>query len=128
MARLGEMHIEGPPVPKGRPQFKVNKQTGAVITYTPPKTVAYEHLIGLSWRGRRRFEGAVKVTVKVIEGAKGHPGDLDNYVKCLLDGLNGIAWVDDKQVVGIDAAIIRDDPKPRLDVIVDGWPVSEAVV
>jgi Holliday junction resolvase RusA-like endonuclease len=28
-------------------------------------------------------------------------GDLDNYVKTLMDGLNGAAWLDDKQVHGV---------------------------
>lgn len=119
--KLGELHIKGQPVPKGRPRFVVSN--GKVRTYTPPKTVYYEQQIGLEWRGPRRFEGAVKVTVKVIEG-KGQPGDLDNYVKTLLDGLNGVAWVDDKQVVGIDASIIRGDDRPALDVIVEGWPAA----
>lgn len=112
------MHIEGPPVPKQRARTVV--KNGKAMSYTPKKTRDYEQLIGWSWRGPRRFEGAVKITAKVIEG-KGHPGDLDNYVKTLLDGLNGVAWVDDRQVVGIDASIIRGDERPGLDVIVEGW-------
>lgn len=30
-------------------------------------------------------------------------GDLDNYVKTVLDALNGVAWDDDSQVVKITA-------------------------
>jgi len=30
-------------------------------------------------------------------------GDIDNYVKTILDALNGIAWVDDNQVVKVTA-------------------------
>lgn len=30
-------------------------------------------------------------------------GDLDNYVKTVLDALNGVAWPDDSQVVKITA-------------------------
>lgn len=122
--KLGEMHIEGPPVPKARARTVV--KNGKVMTFTPKKTRDYEHLIGLSWRGPRRFEGAVKVTAQFIEG-KGHQGDLDNYVKCLLDGLNGIAWVDDSQIISIQAGIIRRDDFPGLHVIVEGWEIPAAM-
>jgi Holliday junction resolvase RusA-like endonuclease len=30
-------------------------------------------------------------------------GDVDNYVKSLLDGLNGVAYDDDKQIVNLKA-------------------------
>jgi crossover junction endodeoxyribonuclease RusA len=26
-------------------------------------------------------------------------GDIDNYVKSILDALNGVAWEDDKQII-----------------------------
>lgn len=31
-------------------------------------------------------------------------GDIDNYVKTVMDGLNGVAWEDDVQVVQIEAS------------------------
>jgi Holliday junction resolvase RusA-like endonuclease len=36
------------------------------------------------------------------EPIKGLRGDLDNYVK-LIDGLNGVAWADDRQIKSIYA-------------------------
>ena len=119
---LGRMHIDGNPVPKNRART-VALSGDRVRTYTPKETVAYERLIGLSWRGPRGFADPVKVTVAVVEGRTGHPADLDNYGKSVLDGLNGIAFLDDKQVVGLAASIIRNDTRPGIDVIVEGWPV-----
>ena len=117
---LGRMHVDGNPVPKKRART-IALPNGKVRTYTPKETVAYEQLIGLSWRGTRGFAGPVKVTLAVVEGRTGHPADLDNYLKSVLDGLNGIAWKDDKQVVVISAGIIRGDDKPGIDVIVEGY-------
>ena len=122
---LGTLHLDRKPQPKQRARtVEVGEEKH--ITYTPPATVAYERLIGMSWRGPRLFTGAVKVTVAVIEGRTAHPGDLDNYVKVVLDGLQGVAFVNDKQVVGIAASIIRGDSRPGLDVIVEGWDAPAA--
>lgn len=45
------------------------------------------------------------------------PGDLDNYVKAISDGLNGIAWQDDRQVVKLFASLKRGSPE-RAEVVV----------
>ncbi len=45
------------------------------------------------------------------------PGDLDNYVKAISDGLNGIAWQDDRQVVKLFASLKRGIPE-RAEVVV----------
>jgi len=120
---LGTMRLD-----QMRPQPKQRARTfvrgGKVISATPPATVAYEQYVAASWRGPRCFEGVVKVTIAVQEGP-GHPADLDNFVKVILDGLNGVAWVDDKQVVAIDAKIHRGQDRPAIDVIVEGWEAAE---
>jgi len=81
--------------------------------YTPKDTVDAEKKIAEAWDGPV-FSG--EVAVHVIVDAEGTSviveridldaksklrGDLDNYIKTILDALNGVAWKDDSQVVKI---------------------------
>jgi Holliday junction resolvase RusA-like endonuclease len=46
----------------------------------------------------------MEVTVeKYSDGGSRLRGDVDNYLKTVMDGLNGIAWEDDKQVYAVEA-------------------------
>lgn len=104
--------IVGRPVPKGRPRLG---RRGRV--FTPEKTLIAEAEIReawVAWDGPV-FEGQVSlkvlftdketvVTISEYDGVKSKlRGDLDNYVKTLMDGLNGVAWADDKQVHYVEA-------------------------
>lgn len=66
--------------------------------YTPPVTKEYEKLVGWVAKsvGCRPVEGPVSVALSVY--VKGRL-DADNIAKSILDGLNGIAYEDDDQVV-----------------------------
>ncbi|MCY1043312.1 RusA family crossover junction endodeoxyribonuclease [Corallococcus sp. bb12-1] len=44
-------------------------------------------------------------------------GDLDNTLKVLGDALNGLAWLDDEQVVGIHAERADDAKAPRVELV-----------
>jgi crossover junction endodeoxyribonuclease RusA len=80
--------------------------------YTPKATHEFETRVGAGWNKRKKFRdkpvsvsielGKDFFTVKVVEIDTETPsalrGDIDNYVKSILDGLNGIAWDDDIQV------------------------------
>lgn len=97
--------IPGVPVPKGRPRF------GRGRTYTPAKTAAYEELVRLTAvdsRNRqdwRKLTGPVKCTLRFY-GAN-PTADIDNLVKAVFDGLNGVAWEDDRQVSELVASRIE---------------------
>lgn len=123
---LGTVHLDGRPQPKQRPRTVDVEGSDKKRTYTPPATVAYEALIAMSWRGPRGFTGSVKVTIAVIEDLRQNAGDVDNYAKIVLDALNHVAWVDDKQVIALDAKVHRKDARPGLDVIVEGWEAEAA--
>jgi crossover junction endodeoxyribonuclease RusA len=88
--------IPGRPVPKGRPRLGVRGRK--VFVYTPPATVEYERLVGWAAKatGCKPTFGPVFVALDIYTRRK---MDLDNVAKSILDGLNGIAYVDDDQVV-----------------------------
>ena len=114
-----QFFVPGKPVGKGRPRFTRNGHT-----YTPGKTRAYEAAV--AWECRKAMEGklpsvhpqrvSVEVMVKPPKSwsnaktknalggliAPGRP-DIDNYLKAVLDGCNGVAFLDDSQVVAVYA-------------------------
>lgn len=103
---------------KERPRF--NKRTGGV--YTPQATKDSEALIRRCWESLKypNLEGAVMVEInhyrsvpksfkksqrELALSGKLKPyeslGDIDNLAKTVLDGLNGAAYNDDRQVCGL---------------------------
>lgn len=88
------------PVPKGRPRF------GNGFAFTDKKTKTYESRIKSEARkqvgGRGPFSCPVSVVCVFAMPTKRRV-DIDNLLKALLDGLNGAAWLDDSQVVRVDA-------------------------
>jgi crossover junction endodeoxyribonuclease RusA len=66
--------------------------------------------------GMRPLSGAVVLSVDVFRPRRA--GDLDNTIKSLQDGLKGVAWHDDSQVVEIHARRFDDKMNPRAEVTV----------
>lgn len=74
--------------------------------------LAYKGEVGWAAKAARcpRFKGRVRVDIDLhIRG--GRIGDVDNYAKSILDGLNGVAREDDRQVVELH--IYRHTEKPQ---------------
>ena len=113
------IEVPGNPVPKGRPRFSRGR------VFTPKRTSDYEAGIAIAaseamkLAGIEKISRLVEVTVTaVIEIPKSYrgkkrtdallgcscpSGDVDNYAKSALDGLNSVVFDDDKQVVKLTA-------------------------
>lgn len=124
--------LPGEPKAKGRPRF--SRKSGRA--YTPAATVSYEsHLrhAGIQVMGANRpLEGPVEVLVVAAFGvpaswSKGKrltalaglafptvKPDADNLLK-MMDALNEVVWLDDKQIVRADIRKVYSD-RPCLTV------------
>ena len=127
--------VPGAPVGKGRARM-----TRAGHAYTPPKTRSYEALIALAaqqaMQGRPPMAGALTVGFTAYvpiapswpkrkqEAARNRTlrptkkPDLDNYIKAAFDGMTGIVFVDDAQVVEMERPAKFYSDMPRLEITV----------
>ena len=125
------IHVEGNPVPKKRPRFST--QGGVLRSYTDAKTRSYEDHVNITARGsmgssppletavgvylyirlpipkswpKKRTEGALNGLEKPISKP-----DIDNLAKSLLDGMNGVVFKDDSQIVSLHVTkVYASDP------------------
>lgn len=125
--------VKGEPRGKARPRFTKNGHT-----YTDDKTKQYESLVAWSYRNIAKgykFTSPVKVIImahfKTPKRSKKAVGDMlnghilptkkpdvDNIAKIILDGLNGIAWDDDTQVVDLSVSKYYSE-EPRVAVMIE---------
>lgn len=124
--------VEGEPVAKRRPRFTVRtKRNGGqyVHTYTDEITAAGELAVLRTFQsaypGHVALAGRISVMLAFYEGPRQveKRQDLDNLIKLVLDALNGVAWVDDRQIVYLTAHVERDEPTRTIEVE-DGTTVT----
>lgn len=132
----------GKPIPLQRPRFS---RTGRV--YNPNKCDQRQFAANVEqYKPQTPLSGAIRITLKyVFKRPKSHFGtgrnsailkssaprfhttkpDVDNLVKFTLDAMNGVFFMDDKQVVDIRATkVYGEDPAS----IVSMWLCSESSV
>lgn len=114
--KIFDFVIPGEPKGKGRPRF-----TRSGHPYTPGKTIEYENLVRMAFA--EKYPNAEPLTGEVFVAIMNYfaipksvskkkrelmvntvvnptkKPDLDNIAKAILDSLNGLAFIDDAQVV-----------------------------
>ena len=74
----------------------------------------YKSAVKILARGYDPISGNVSLVVHVFRPRR--IGDLDNYLKVLMDSLRGVLYEDDSQVVVIYATRHEDPKNPRVEV------------
>lgn len=132
-----QFNVPGTPVPKGRARFARHGKN--VVAYTPDETARYENLARLcaaaamtqsepfvapillhvqiylpipaSWSKKRQglaADGMIAATKKP---------DADNVLKALKDGMNGVVYRDDSQVIEM-SVLKRYGVSPHVSIAV----------
>lgn len=116
--------VEGKPVPKGRPRFAGGR------VFTPKTTLDYEKAIARAWfdkYGLTSVEGRIAVHVDVYSRTADR-SDVDNYLKSVLDGLQGAAFENDNKVILAKVSktkVGKDEPEfVRVAIFPDGAIVT----
>lgn len=131
-----EFVVYGKPQGKQRPRF--SRRSSSI--YTPAKTRSYERQIAKAYttaaNGYSFGDKPVEIWITAVmpkakTSKKEYPTikpDIDNIQKAVFDGLNGIAYNDDKQILATTVHkcfCILDDEQPRILVTVKEYTDNE---
>ena len=108
------------PVPFPRPQ------SHGKARFNPKRYSDFKDALGYiaktAFRGQAPFQGEVKLSADFYRPKPkrsdkvSYIGDVDNYLKAVMDSLIGIAYLDDRQVVEIHARKIFGNPHIEIEL------------
>lgn len=128
-----EFTIHGPPVPKERARvFQEEDDTGKMKSRgrTPQRTSKYEgHVKRIAWLQRRTqcpawpMSNEIRYGLRIDVYYSGNGGDLDNYMKAIVDGCEGVLWPNDRQI--FESSQKKEPVKPGSErVRVEAWRIE----
>jgi len=110
--------IPGRPKPKARPRF--TKSGKKYLAYTAEATRQFEKYVGYialdTFRGKP-LTGEIAMEIKLFFKDRKIP-DIDNCLKSILDGLQGNAFENDRQVKKISVERFQD-PNERAEIEIE---------
>lgn len=128
--------IDGKPEPQLR--ARARRHGNSIRLYDPKKTADYKKYVKASAQAQwtqEPFTGPLEVDIRIYRQIPKSTSkkrrqakndglirpivkpDIDNYTKMILDGLNGITWQDDSQVVMLSAnKYYSDDPRVEIEI------------
>jgi Holliday junction resolvase RusA-like endonuclease len=129
--------------PQGKARARTVRSGGKVHSFTPQKTADYEELVRRAWlaSGETGYFNKTPIAVKILAyfqipksvskkkreemlddfARPTKKPDADNIAKIICDGLNGIAYGDDAQVVDLEVTKYWTDGDARVEVTI--WEV-----
>lgn len=129
------LHITIPRLPPSVNHYKMRTRRGVTFVSKDAKAfkaelALYAHQIispirYVAERGRKRLSAhpeTYAVEIIVFQGAK-QKGDVDNYAKCVLDGLAEAGVIhSDAAVTDLTLRKRRDRENPRTEITIEGRP------
>lgn len=106
--------VPGKPIPAVR-----MTQRGKYVSKQAGRYLAYKNQVGWAAKAARvkQITGDIEVIgIAYIYGNRS--GDVDNLAKAWLDGLNGIAWLDDRQVrrLTVERVQVDQEEEQRAEI------------
>ena len=111
------IEVEGDAIPAARPRFSGRK------CYQSARNREYRERV--QWAARLAMKGAEPMTGELFANvalyrkykrAAKKFGDVDNHLKALFDGLSGIVFEDDAQIVRCIVEKYQDRIRPRAEI------------
>jgi len=112
-----------PLVPPSVNHYKMRTRKG--VTFVSKEAIAFKEAVAVYGRGLHVEAEAYQVTAHIYLGL-GQRGDLDNFLKCALDGLTAANVIrSDAAVTKIIAEKFRDRENPRTEFTIEAWGCTE---
>ena len=109
-------------MPFNRPRFKNGRG------FNSPRYTAFKENLGYKARaamkGREPIKGAFKISIDFYKKSTQRIlsktfGDLDNFIKAVMDALNGICYVDDAQCVEFTRCRKFKSDEPKIVITIE---------